>query len=66
MPGVPPVHPQLPSVFPGIRDVLQANRTLFVEWRYLHERFRASAETSALKEALSAIIDTFEEPTLPP
>ena len=66
MPGVPPVHPQLPSVFPGIREVLEENRTLFVEWRYLHERFHATTETSVLKEALSAIIDTFEEPKPPP
>ena len=66
MPGVPPVHPQLPTVFPGIREVLQEHRTLFVEWRYLHESLRATAETSRLKEALSAIIDTFEEPTPPP
>ena len=66
MPGEPAVHPDLPSVFPGIRDVLEANRTLFVEWRYLHERPQALAETSVLKEAVSAIIDTFEEPTLSP
>ena len=37
MPGVPGVHPDLPSVYPGIQEVLEANRTLFVEWRYLHE-----------------------------
>ena len=64
MPGVPGVHPDLPSVYPDIRKVLEANRTLFVEWRYLHERPQALAETSVLKEALSAIIYTFEEPTL--
>ena len=46
MPSVPRVHPDLPSVFPGIREVLAANRTLFVEWRYLHERHGALAETS--------------------
>ena len=63
MPGVPPVRPQLPSVFPGIREVLQANRTLFVEWRYLHESRGARADTGMLKAALSAIIDTFKEPT---
>ena len=63
MPGVPGVHPDLPSVFPGIREVLAANRTLFVEWRYLHERHGALAETSALKEAISTIIETFEEST---
>ena len=62
MPGVPRVHPDLPSVYPGIREALEANRTLFVEWRYLHERPGALAETSVLKEAISAIIDTFEEP----
>ena len=28
MPGVPGVHPDLPSVYPGIREVLEANRTL--------------------------------------
>ena len=61
MPGVPRVHPDLPSVYPGIREALEANRTLFVEWRYLHERPWALAETSVLKEAISAIIDTFEE-----
>ena len=66
MPGVPPAHPQLPSVSPGIREVLQANRTLFVEWRYMHERRQASTETSGLKEALSAIIATSEEPAPPP
>ena len=66
MPGVPEVHPDLPSVYPGIREVLEANRALFVEWRYLHERPRASTETSVLKEAISAIIDTFEEPTPSP
>ena len=66
MPGVPAVHPDLPSVYPGIRDVLEANRTLFVEWRYLHELPRALAETLVLKEAMSAIIDTFEERTLSP
>ena len=38
MPGVPGVHSDLPSVYPGIREALEANRTLFVEWRYLHER----------------------------
>ena len=66
MPEVPGVQPDLPSVYPGIREALEANRTLFVEWRYLHERPRALAETSVLKEAMSAIIDTFEEPTLSP
>ena len=55
MPGVPEVHPDLPSVYPGIREVLEANRTLFVEWRYLHERPQALAETSVLKEAMSVI-----------
>ena len=64
MPGAPSVHPDLPSVFPSIREVLAANRTLFVEWRYLHERHRAMAETSVLKEAISTIIETFEESTL--
>ena len=48
MPGVPRVHPDLPSAYPGIREALEANRTLFVEWRYLHERPRALAETSVL------------------
>lgn len=66
MPGVPGIHPALPSVYPGIREVFQANRTVFVEWRYLHERIREHAETSTLKEALSAIIDTFEERTPSP
>ena len=62
MPGVPRVHPDLPSVYPGIREALEANRTLFVEWRYLHEHPWAMTETSVLREAISAIIDTFEEP----
>ena len=66
MPGVPGVHPDLPPVYPGVREALEANRTLFVEWRYLRERPRTLAETSVLKEAMSAIIDTFEEPTLSP
>ena len=66
MPGVPPVPPQLDSVFPSIREVLQENRTLFVEWRYQHESVRGTAEISRLKEALSAIIHTFEDPTPPP
>ena len=66
MPGVPGVHPDLPPVCPGVREALEANRTLFVEWRYLRERPRTLAETSVLKEAMSAIIDTFEEPTLFP
>ena len=66
MPGVPGLHPDLPSVYPGIRETLDANRTLFVEWRYLHERHGTWAETSALKEAISAIIDTFEEPARSP
>ena len=66
MPGVPPVHPELPSVYPSIREALEANRTLFVEWRYLHELPQAITETSVLKEALSAIIDTFEGPIPPP
>ena len=61
MPGVPELHPDLPSVYPGIREVLEANRTLFVEWRHLHERPHLSTETSMLKEALSAIIDAFED-----
>ena len=61
MPRVPDVHPALPPVYPGIRDALEANRTLFVEWRYLHEYRGAYAETSVLKEALSAIIEAFEE-----
>ena len=65
-PGGPPIHPQLPSIPPGIRDVLQENRNLFAEWRYVHERRGASAGTGMLKAALSAIIDTFEEPTPPP
>ena len=51
---------------PGIRDVFQENRNLFAEWRYLHERRGAWAGTGMLKAALSAIIDTFEEPTPPP
>ena len=55
VPGVPAVHPDLPSVYPGIREVLEANRTLFVEWRYLHERPQALAEKSVLKEATSVI-----------
>ena len=63
MPGVPEVHPDLPSVDPGIREVLEENRALFVEWRYLHERPQAMTETSVLKEAISAIINTFDEPT---
>ena len=62
MPGVLEVHRDLPSVYPGIREVLEANRALFVEWRYLHERPQALTETSVLKEAISAIIDTFDEP----
>ena len=62
MPGAPG-PPGLPSVRPGIREALGANRTLFVEWRYVHERSLAYAETSVLREALSAIVDTFEEPT---
>ena len=66
MPGVSRAHPDLPSVYPGIRDVLEANRTLFVEWRYLHEHPWAMTETSVLKEAISAIIDTFEEPSPSP
>ena len=66
MPGVPGVHPDLPPVYPGVREALEANRTLFVEWRYLRERPRTLAETAVLKEAMSAIIDTFEEPTLSP
>ncbi len=66
MPGGPPIHPQLPSIPPGIRDVLQENRNLFAEWRYVHERRGAWAGTGMLKAALSAIIDTFEEPTPPP
>ena len=66
MPSVPEIHPSLPSVYPGIREVLQANRTVFVEWRYLHERIGGHAETSTLKEALSAIIDAFEERTPSP
>ena len=66
MAGVPGVHPDLPPVCPGVREALEANRTLFVEWRYLRERPRTLAETSVLKEAMSAIIDTFEEPTLSP
>ena len=61
MPGVPGVSPELPSVFPGIREVLAENRSLFVEWRYLHERHGALAETSVLKEAIAAIIETFEQ-----
>lgn len=66
MPGAPPIHPQLPSIPPGIREVLQENRNLFAEWRYLHESRGAWTSTGMLKEALSAIIDTFEEPTPPP
>ena len=63
MPGLPEVHPDLASVYPDIREVLEANLALFVEWRYLHKRPRASTETSVLKEAISAIIDTFDEPS---
>ena len=66
MPGVPRVHPDLPSVYPSIREALEANRTLFVEWRYLHEHPWAMTETFALKEAIAAIIDTFEEPPSSP
>ena len=63
---MPDVHPDLPSVYPGIRQVLAVNQTLFVEWRYLHERPQAVTETSVLKEVLSTIIDTSEEPTPSP
>ena len=66
MPTVPDVHPELPPVYPGIREALEANRTLFVEWRYVYERLGAYPETAVLKEALAAMIDTFEEPILPP
>ena len=53
-------------MYTGIREALDVNRTLFVKWRYLHELHGAWAETSALKEAISAIIGTFEEPALFP
>ncbi len=66
MPGAPPIHPQLPPIPPGIREVLEENRNLFAEWRYLHESRGAWAGTGMLKEALSVIIDTYEEPTPPP
>ena len=61
IPGVPTDHPGLPAIFPAIRETLEANRCVFVEWRYMHERLWLRAETSALKQALRAIIDTFEE-----
>ena len=49
MPSVPVIHPALPSVYPGIREVLEANRAVFVEWRYIHERLGGRAETTSLK-----------------
>ena len=59
-----PGNPDLAFAFPpvGIRGALEANRNLFVEWRYLHERRSAHAETGVLKTAMVAMIDAFLEP----
>ena len=61
MPGVLGRHPELESAYPSIRETFEANRSVFVEWRYMHEHLWLRADTSFVKNALGALIDTFEE-----
>ena len=59
MPTAPSVYLDSSLEYPNITKALEANRNLFVDWRYVHERRNSIAETGVLMTALAAIIDTF-------
>ena len=53
---------EFPPIHPGIRVTLSSNRNLFEKWRYLYEsRGGKRAETGLLNEALTVLIDAYDE-----
>lgn len=49
----------------GMRTVLEFHRDTFKEWRYLYEHMPNRAWPPQLDEALTAIIEAYNDPTLP-
>lgn len=49
----------------GMRKVLEFHRDTFETWRYLYEHMPNRAWPPQLDEALTAIIETYNDPTLP-
>ena len=55
---VPGPVPDWP-IYPGIRNALRQNKSIFTEWRYAHEHDALFAETGVLKMALAAIVEAY-------
>ena len=49
----------------GMRKVLEFHRDTFETWRYLYEQTSIRTWPPQLDEALTAIIETYNDPTLP-
>ena len=47
------------AIYPGIRNALRQNKSVFTEWRYAHEHDALFAETGVLKTALAAIVEAY-------
>lgn len=58
-PEVPNPYRGLPPIRSGLRSTLASNRSVFVEWRYLHELSSAWFPEGEFDEALSSVIGEF-------
>ncbi|MEM8792922.1 MAG: hypothetical protein AAGE80_14980 [Pseudomonadota bacterium] len=61
-PEIPNMHKALAPVRRGLKSLLEANQSKFVEWRYLYEMSRGSFPTGEFSEALSAVFADWSEP----
>lgn len=63
MPEVPDVlgRPGLPPVREGLRDILCSHRNEFTHWRYAYKDPQARYDTALVDEALTAIINAYDE-----
>ena len=59
MPEVPGA-PGRPPIRPGLREVLSFHGHAFEHYRYLYEDFRGVFKTPELEQALTAIIQVYE------
>ncbi len=63
MPDVldPYLGSKFPPVMPGLRKTLSSHSKAFERWRYVYEVRHENFETGRFKEALTAVIEGYEE-----